>query len=201
MNDPLSGWQKHNTDDSRLTTISGLTTDITYSLRVLGFTSVGDGPPSDVLQVKTQQGGERGSVSYCGVCILLWGVLPVLLCPCVLTLTPVPPVPAQPSSFEAEAELDTRIMLTWLWPVQDTITKYELQYWEANSDNKVGKTRAWIMSSSSVSLVSQSVSLHSHTLYCFAGSSVTQQIHVSPHQERAVPCHFSEWLCVRVKAM
>uniref|UniRef100_A0A8C8ILM4 Receptor-type tyrosine-protein phosphatase F n=1 Tax=Oncorhynchus tshawytscha TaxID=74940 RepID=A0A8C8ILM4_ONCTS len=95
MNNPLSGWQKHNTDDSRLTTISGLTTDITYSLRVLGFTSVGDGPPSDVLQVKTQQG-----------------------------------VPAQPSSFEAEAELDTRIMLTWLWPVQDTITKYELQYWE-----------------------------------------------------------------------
>ncbi|XP_045550430.1 receptor-type tyrosine-protein phosphatase F isoform X13 [Salmo salar] len=105
MNDPLSGWQKHNTDDSRLTTISGLTTDITYSLRVLGFTSVGDGPPSDVLQVKTQQG-----------------------------------VPAQPSSFEAEAELDTRVMLTWLWPVQDTITKYELQYWEANSDNKIHVT-------------------------------------------------------------
>uniref|UniRef100_A0A668AGD9 Receptor-type tyrosine-protein phosphatase F n=1 Tax=Myripristis murdjan TaxID=586833 RepID=A0A668AGD9_9TELE len=100
---PLSAWQKHNTDDSRLTTISGLTTDITYSLRVLGFTSVGDGPPSDVLQVKTQQG-----------------------------------VPAQPSSFEAEAELDTRILLTWLWPVQDPITKYELQYWEADSDNKVG---------------------------------------------------------------
>ncbi|KAJ3595036.1 hypothetical protein NHX12_004341, partial [Muraenolepis orangiensis] len=98
---PLSAWQKHNTDDSRLTTISGLITDITYSLRVLGFTSVGDGPPSDVLQVKTQQG-----------------------------------VPAQPSSFEAEAELDTRIMLTWLWPVQDPITKYELQYWEADSDNK-----------------------------------------------------------------
>jgi len=47
------------------------------------------------------------------------------------------PVPAQPSSFEAEAELDTRIKLTWLWPVQDPITKYELQYWEANSDNKV----------------------------------------------------------------
>ncbi|ROL52272.1 Receptor-type tyrosine-protein phosphatase F [Anabarilius grahami] len=55
---PLSTWQKHNTDDSRLTTISSLTTDITYSLRVLGFTSVGDGPPSDVLQVKTQHGGE-----------------------------------------------------------------------------------------------------------------------------------------------
>uniref|UniRef100_A0A8C4I4F7 Receptor-type tyrosine-protein phosphatase F n=1 Tax=Dicentrarchus labrax TaxID=13489 RepID=A0A8C4I4F7_DICLA len=53
---PLSAWQKHNTDDSSLTTISGLTPDITYSLRVLGFTSVGDGPPSDILQVKTQQG-------------------------------------------------------------------------------------------------------------------------------------------------
>ncbi|XP_055359967.1 receptor-type tyrosine-protein phosphatase F isoform X9 [Betta splendens] len=102
---PLSAWQKHNTDDSSLTTISGLTPDITYSLRVLGFTSVGDGPPSDILQVKTQQG-----------------------------------VPAQPSSFEAEAELDTRIMLTWLWPVQDPITKYELQYWEAGSDNKIHVT-------------------------------------------------------------
>ncbi|KAM3866278.1 receptor-type tyrosine-protein phosphatase F [Diretmus argenteus] len=102
---PLSAWQKHNTDDSRLTTISSLTTDITYSLRVLGFTSVGDGPPSDVLQVKTQQG-----------------------------------VPAQPSSFDAEAELDTRILLTWLWPVQDPITKYELQYWEADSDNKIHVT-------------------------------------------------------------
>ncbi|KAM7379598.1 hypothetical protein PAMP_005142 [Pampus punctatissimus] len=102
---PLSAWQKHNTDDSSLTTISGLTPDITYSLRVLGFTSVGDGPPSDILQVKTQQG-----------------------------------VPAQPSSFEAEAELDTRIVLTWLWPVQDPITKYELQYWEAGSDNKLHVT-------------------------------------------------------------
>uniref|UniRef100_A0A8C3B2B8 Receptor-type tyrosine-protein phosphatase F n=1 Tax=Cyclopterus lumpus TaxID=8103 RepID=A0A8C3B2B8_CYCLU len=102
---PLSAWQKHNTDDSSLTTISGLTPDITYSLRVLGFTSVGDGPPSDILQVKTQQG-----------------------------------VPAQPSSFEAEAELDSRIMLTWLWPVQDPITKYELQYWETGSENKIHVT-------------------------------------------------------------
>ncbi|XP_060723158.1 receptor-type tyrosine-protein phosphatase F isoform X2 [Tachysurus vachellii] len=101
----LSAWLKHNTDDSRLTTISGLTTNVTYSLRVLGFTSVGDGPPSDVLQVKTQQG-----------------------------------VPAQPSGFEAEAELDTRIMLKWILPVQEPITKYELHYWEASSDNKLSVT-------------------------------------------------------------
>lgn len=59
MTAPLSAWQKHNTDDSSLTTISGLTPDMTYSLRVLGFTSVGDGPPSEILQVKTQQGGEQ----------------------------------------------------------------------------------------------------------------------------------------------
>ncbi|XP_056122070.1 protein tyrosine phosphatase receptor type Fa isoform X15 [Rhinichthys klamathensis goyatoka] len=98
---PISTWQKHNTEDSSLTTISGLVPDITYGLRVLAFTSVGDGPPSDILQVKTQQG-----------------------------------VPAQPTGFEAEAELDTRIMLSWLWPVQDQITKYELTYWEADSDNK-----------------------------------------------------------------
>ncbi|XP_040926318.1 protein tyrosine phosphatase receptor type Fa isoform X3 [Betta splendens] len=96
--DPLSAWDKHNTDDSQLTTISGLITDITYSVRVLAFTSVGDGPPSEVLQIKTQQG-----------------------------------VPAQPSEFEAEAELDSRIMLSWLWPVQDTIISFELLYGEANN--------------------------------------------------------------------
>ncbi|XP_028832631.1 receptor-type tyrosine-protein phosphatase F-like isoform X4 [Denticeps clupeoides] len=101
----LSTWHKHNTDDSRLTTISGLTTDLTYSLRVLAFTSVGDGPLSDMLQIKTQQG-----------------------------------VPAQPSSFEAKAEMDTKIKLMWLWPVQDPITKYELLYWEADSAKKLHVT-------------------------------------------------------------
>ncbi|XP_077379782.1 receptor-type tyrosine-protein phosphatase F isoform X10 [Festucalex cinctus] len=102
---PLSAWHKHNTDDSSLTTISGLTPEITYSLRVLGFTSVGDGPPSEVLQVKTQQG-----------------------------------VPSQPSGFVAETELDTRVLLSWLWPLQDPIIKYELQYWEAGTDNKIHVT-------------------------------------------------------------
>ncbi|XP_041126657.1 protein tyrosine phosphatase receptor type Fa isoform X4 [Polyodon spathula] len=98
---PLSSWNKHNTDDSRLTTVSNLITGTTYSIRVLGFTSVGDGPPSDVLQVKAQQG-----------------------------------VPAQPSNFQAEAESDTRIMLTWLLPTQERIIKYELEYWEEGSDKK-----------------------------------------------------------------
>ncbi|XP_075037786.1 receptor-type tyrosine-protein phosphatase F isoform X17 [Mixophyes fleayi] len=53
---PFNMWQKHNVEDSLLTTIGGLTTGITYSIRVLAFTSVGDGPPSDMVQVKTQQG-------------------------------------------------------------------------------------------------------------------------------------------------
>ena len=65
---------------------------------------------------------------------------------------PLCTVPAQPSSFEAEAELDTRIMLTWLWPVQDSITKYELQYWEADSANKVGRVSLGVILSLCLSL-------------------------------------------------
>lgn len=42
-------------------------------------------------------------------------------------------VPAQPADFEAEAELDSRVMLSWLWPVQDHIISYELRYWEDNN--------------------------------------------------------------------
>uniref|UniRef100_A0A3B5QYJ1 Receptor-type tyrosine-protein phosphatase F n=1 Tax=Xiphophorus maculatus TaxID=8083 RepID=A0A3B5QYJ1_XIPMA len=47
---PLSTWQIHNINDSKFTSISGLTPTTTYSLRMLGFTSMGDGPLSDVLQ-------------------------------------------------------------------------------------------------------------------------------------------------------
>nr|XP_029132824.1 receptor-type tyrosine-protein phosphatase F-like isoform X2 [Labrus bergylta] len=91
-------WLTQDTDDSQLTIITDLTTDITYSLRVLGFTSMGNGPLSDVLQIKAQQG-----------------------------------VPAILSGFEAEAELDSRIMLSWLWPVHDPVISIELIYWEANN--------------------------------------------------------------------
>ncbi|XP_030428174.1 receptor-type tyrosine-protein phosphatase F isoform X14 [Gopherus evgoodei] len=98
---PLSMWQKHNTDDSHLTTVGSLITGTTYSIRVLAFTSVGDGPPSDIIQVKTQQG-----------------------------------VPAQPADFQAEAESDTRILLTWLPALQERITKYELLYWEGEDGSQ-----------------------------------------------------------------
>ncbi|PIO37329.1 hypothetical protein AB205_0193210 [Aquarana catesbeiana] len=98
---PFSMWQKHNVVDNLLTTIGGLTTGITYSIRVLAFTSVGDGPPSNMVQVKTQQG-----------------------------------VPAQPVNFQAEAESDTRIMLTWQSASQERISSYELQYWEGQDGPK-----------------------------------------------------------------
>ncbi|XP_045155995.1 receptor-type tyrosine-protein phosphatase S [Echinops telfairi] len=61
---PVGNWQKHNVDDSLLTTVGSLLEDETYTVRVLAFTSVGDGPLSDPIQVKTQQGGEaRGGVT------------------------------------------------------------------------------------------------------------------------------------------
>ncbi|XP_058513742.1 receptor-type tyrosine-protein phosphatase S isoform X3 [Ochotona princeps] len=53
---PVGNWQKHHVDDSLLTTVGSLLEDETYTVRVLAFTSVGDGPLSDPIQVKTQQG-------------------------------------------------------------------------------------------------------------------------------------------------
>nr|XP_023417602.1 receptor-type tyrosine-protein phosphatase F isoform X14 [Cavia porcellus] len=101
---PLSAWHKHNTDAGLLTTVGSLLPGITYSLRVLAFTAVGDGPPSPTIQVKTQQG-----------------------------------VPAQPADFQAEAESDTRIQLSWLLPPQERIIKYELVYWAAEEEGQQRK--------------------------------------------------------------
>nr|KAF6507489.1 protein tyrosine phosphatase receptor type F [Rousettus aegyptiacus] len=102
---PLSAWHKHNTDAGLLTTVGSLLPGITYSLRVLAFTAVGDGPPSPTIQVKTQQGA----------------------------------VPAQPADFQAEAESDTRIQLSWLLPPQERIIKYELVYWAAEDEGQQHK--------------------------------------------------------------
>ncbi|XP_036925545.1 receptor-type tyrosine-protein phosphatase F isoform X5 [Sturnira hondurensis] len=101
---PLSAWHKHNTDAGLLTTVGSLLPGITYSLRVLAFTAVGDGPPSPTIQVKTQQG-----------------------------------VPAQPADFQAEAESDTRIQLSWLLPPQERIIMYELVYWAAEDEGQQHK--------------------------------------------------------------
>ncbi|ELK31694.1 Receptor-type tyrosine-protein phosphatase S [Myotis davidii] len=46
----MVNWQKHNVDDSLLTTVGSLLEDETYTVHVLAFTSVGDGPLSDPIQ-------------------------------------------------------------------------------------------------------------------------------------------------------
>ena len=75
-------------------------------------------------------------------------------------------MPAQPSSFEAEAELDTRIMLSWLWPVQDPITKYELNYWEANSENDKVEMLWQVSASLSGSLSFLALALFTDFTFC-----------------------------------
>uniref|UniRef100_H3DD53 Receptor-type tyrosine-protein phosphatase F n=1 Tax=Tetraodon nigroviridis TaxID=99883 RepID=H3DD53_TETNG len=94
---PLGSWQQH-TEEGQQSRLSHLLPGLTYALRLLAFTSEGDGPLSDPLQIKTQLG-----------------------------------VPAQPSDFEAEAELDSRIRLSWLWPVPEPVVSLELLWWEASS--------------------------------------------------------------------
>ncbi|XP_049321885.1 receptor-type tyrosine-protein phosphatase S isoform X11 [Astyanax mexicanus] len=53
---PVSMWQIHNVHDSVITTIQNLVASETYTIRVLAFTSVGDGPFSDPIHVKVLQG-------------------------------------------------------------------------------------------------------------------------------------------------
>jgi len=53
----LSLWTVHFVEGSRLTTIPNLMTNRTYTLKVLAYTTVGDGPLSEPVQVKMQQGG------------------------------------------------------------------------------------------------------------------------------------------------
>ncbi|XP_061594498.1 receptor-type tyrosine-protein phosphatase S isoform X3 [Cololabis saira] len=53
---PMSLWQIHNVQDSIITTIQSLVPQETYTIKVLAFTSVGDGPFSDPIHVKVVQG-------------------------------------------------------------------------------------------------------------------------------------------------
>lgn len=63
---PMSLWQIHNVQDSIITTIQSLAAQETYTIRVLAFTSVGDGPFSEPVHVKVLQGGE---------CVLCWPLI------------------------------------------------------------------------------------------------------------------------------
>ncbi|XP_076600601.1 receptor-type tyrosine-protein phosphatase S isoform X3 [Chaetodon auriga] len=53
---PMNEWQIHNVQDSVITTIQNLITSETYTIQVLAFTSVGDGPFSDPVHVKVLPG-------------------------------------------------------------------------------------------------------------------------------------------------
>jgi len=54
---PIPLWTVHVVEGSRLTTIANLLTNRTYTLKVLAYTAVGDGPLSGQIQVRTQKGG------------------------------------------------------------------------------------------------------------------------------------------------
>lgn len=54
---PMSSWNSRFIDTNSLTTIGDLTPLTIYTIRVQAFTSVGPGPLSAPVQIKTQQGG------------------------------------------------------------------------------------------------------------------------------------------------
>ncbi|XP_035721955.1 tyrosine-protein phosphatase Lar-like isoform X8 [Vespa mandarinia] len=55
-NQPMASWQFQMVDNSQLTTLSDLTPHTIYTIRVQALTSVGPGPLSAPIQIKTQQG-------------------------------------------------------------------------------------------------------------------------------------------------
>lgn len=61
----VNSWMKHNVADSHITTIGNLVPQKTYSVKVLAFTSVGDGPLSSDIQVITQTGGKLALNRIC----------------------------------------------------------------------------------------------------------------------------------------
>lgn len=78
----LSAWFKHTVpaDNERVTTISDLTTMQIYTISISAYTSVGEGPASDHIQVKTQQGVPGQPENFAGEAIspteiqLTWGM-------------------------------------------------------------------------------------------------------------------------------
>lgn len=52
----MQSWQSRVVDNNQLTTISDLTPHTMYTIRVQALTSVGPGPLSQPIQIKTQQG-------------------------------------------------------------------------------------------------------------------------------------------------
>jgi len=58
----MANWQSQMVDNNQLTTISDLTPHTIYTIRVQAVTSVGPGPLSPPVHVKTQQGGRKNPI-------------------------------------------------------------------------------------------------------------------------------------------
>lgn len=120
-------------------TIQGLTPNKTYYIRVLAFTSVGDGPLSQDLQIIAKTGGngdanfwvfhsQEEKRKYSNLTSLILFLLNSV-------------VPSQPSEFKGEAKSETSIFLSWVAPPQggpdNQITGYELVYRRAEDTEEV----------------------------------------------------------------
>lgn len=128
----VNQWEKQIVRTSNFLTIPGLTPNKTYYIKVLAFTSVGDGPLSSDLQIIAKTGGRFAEAFPCSLSLCV-----VLLCfMCLVFL-----VPSQPTDFKAEAKSETSILLSWNPPTQsgqdNQIVGYELLYKKGDDKEEV----------------------------------------------------------------
>lgn len=119
-------------------TIQDLTPNKTYYIRVLAFTSVGDGPLSQDLQIIAKTGGKIQET-------MKSSVRNILNEQSNLFLTDPSLVPSQPLDFKGEAKSETSILLSWVAPStqggpESQITGYELVYRRVDDTEEVRMT-------------------------------------------------------------
>lgn len=129
-------WEKQMVRSANFITIQSLTPNKTYYIRVLAFTSVGDGPLSQDLQIIAKTGGKTKEQKK--KCQLLVCVKSQFL---LIMFILISIVPSQPSEFKGEAKSETSILLSWVAPPQggpdNQITGYELVYRRADDTEEV----------------------------------------------------------------
>lgn len=129
---PEASWDSQMVDNSELTTIGDLTPHIIYTVRVQAFTSMGAGPMSTPVKVKTQPG------TFDGIsCSPIW-ILSNGLCFFSSFFRIDTGVPSQPNNFRATEIGETEVVLQWSKPTHsgENIVHYEL-YWNDTYANQV----------------------------------------------------------------